>query len=267
MCPDDAPWAAFAPDELGTELVGTALRFRESVGSTNDLLKQAAREGTAEGAVLVADEQTSGRGRRGRTWAAPPGSSLLVSVLLRPGWLPAADAFLLTMLAATSAVEALEAETGVAIELKWPNDLQTGGRKLGGILVETELAQNGISWAVLGCGINVNWDPRSMPELSTTATSLQTESGAAVSRRALLRALLRRLDTRYRTLRSGAREELWAAWRDRLGTLGRAVHVDTPQGPIDGVAESVAPDGCLLVRDAEGRPHSVSAGDVSVRAR
>jgi len=247
--------------------VGAELRFLQSVGSTNDLLKAAAREGAAEGLVLVTDEQTSGRGRRGRSWTAPPGSSLLVSVLLRPQWLRPADAFLLTMLAATSAAEALEAESGVPIALKWPNDLQAGGRKLGGILVEAELGQAGIAWAVLGCGINVNWDPRAIPELSTSATSLQAEHGAALPRRALLAALLRRLDARYRSLRSGAREELYRAWRGRLNTLGRAVRVAMPQGTLEGRAEDVAPDGCLQVRDADGALHSISAGDVTLRAR
>src|SRR5687768_132907 len=128
-------WAYFAPHELQTELVGAELRFLKSTGSTNDLLKAAARAGAAEGLVLVADEQIAGRGRRGRSWTAPPGSSLLLSVLLRPGWLPAADTFLLTMLAAVSAAEALQAESGVAVELKWPNDLHVDGRKLGGILL------------------------------------------------------------------------------------------------------------------------------------
>lgn len=266
MEPHAADWTVFAPDELATEQIGGQLRFFASVGSTNELLKAAARENASQGLVLVADEQTAGRGRRGRGWTAPPGSSLLVSVLLRPGWLAPSDAFLLTMLAATAAAEALEAESGVVVELKWPNDLEAGGRKLGGILVETELGENAIAWAVLGCGVNVNWDPRSIPEL-TQATSLQLERGDALPRRNLLLALLRRLDLRYSRLRGGSREELYRAWRDRLNTLGRAVHVATPQGPIDGFAEDVAPDGCLLVRDAAGTLHSISAGDVSLRAR
>ncbi len=260
-------WAYFAPHELQTELVGAELRFLKSTGSTNDLLKAAARAGAAEGLVLVADEQIAGRGRRGRSWTAPPGSSLLLSVLLRPGWLPAADTFLLTMLAAVSAAEALQAESGVAVELKWPNDLHVDGRKLGGILLETELSESQVAWAVLGCGVNINWDPRGIPELSTSATSLQLEHGAALPRRALLAALLRRLDTRYRMLRSGARDELYRSWRDRLNTLGRLVRAATPNGQIDGLAEDVAPDGCLLVRDDGGTLHSIAAGDVSLRAQ
>jgi BirA family biotin operon repressor/biotin-[acetyl-CoA-carboxylase] ligase len=258
-------WTASLQTELHTTVLGREIRFLPSVGSTNDLLKDEARAGAAEGLIYVADEQVAGRGRRGRSWTAPAGTSLLTSILLRPTWLPAPDAFLLTMLAAASAAEAVEAVSGLRVDLKWPNDLQIGGRKLGGLLVETELDADMIHWAVIGCGINVNWNPRSIAELAPRATSLQAELNHPVDRRLLLHALLERLDKRYIDLQRGARSELFDAWRARLLTLGQHVQVDTPQGMIKGVAEDVTHDGALVVRDDHGQPHVVNAGDVSVR--
>lgn len=263
----DGHWTTFSPAELPTTIVGRELRFFASVGSTNDLLKEAARSGAIEGLVYVADEQVAGRGRRGRSWAAPSGTSLLSSVLLRPGWLPAADAFLLTMLAAVAAAEAIEQCSGLTVGLKWPNDLQIGPRKLGGILVETELSDIELNWVVIGCGINVNWDPRSIPELSATATSLSAELGRPLDRRALLQALLCRLDARLLELRRGARTALWQDWRARLVTLGQPVRVETPQGALDGEAIDVTLDGGLVLRDRDGQQHTITAGDVSIRPR
>lgn len=259
-------WTDGLSAQLGTTIIGRELRFLPSVGSTNDLLKDAARAGAAEGLVLVTDEQTTGRGRRGRSWTAPAGSSLLLSILLRPGWLPASDAFLLTMLAAVAAAEALE-HCGATVGLKWPNDLQIAGRKLGGILVETELRDDRIDWTVLGCGINVNWDPRDDPALATTATSLRLALGRPVERRALLTALLQRLDQHYLALRRGARTALSAAWRARLTMLGQPVRVETPGGVLEGVAEDVTHAGVLLVRTADGVCHPITAGDVTLRVQ
>lgn len=258
-------WASFQPGELPAVIVGRDVQFVPSVGSTNDALKDAARAGSAEGVVVVADEQVAGRGRRGRSWSAPAGTSLLVSILLRPMWLPAGDSFLLTILAAVAVAEALE-RSGVAIDVKWPNDLEINGRKLGGILVETEISDSRIQWAIIGCGININWNPRTIPELTTRATSLSMELGHTIPRRPLLQALLTVLDRRYVELRLGARSALFAAWRDRLYTLGQAVRAQTPQGTILGRAVDVTPDGALVIRDDHGRQHVVTAGDVSVRA-
>lgn len=260
----DHHWTTFDPSDLRTAIVGRKIGFFRSVGSTNDLLKAEARSGALEGLVFVTDEQVAGRGRRGRTWTAPAGSSLLVSILLRPHWLPASDGFLLTMLAAVAAAEALET-TEVRIDLKWPNDLEIGGRKLGGILVETELSDQSVNWAVIGCGININWDPRIIPELADRATSLGAELQRDLDRRPLLAALLRRLDARYAELRRGARSALFEAWRNRLTMLGQAIRVETPQGTLHGSAVDVTRDGALVVRGDDGEQRIITAGDVSVR--
>ena len=250
---------------LETAVVGREVRFFPSVGSTNDLLKNEARAGAAEGLVFVADEQVTGRGRRGRGWTAPAGSSVLASILLRPTWLPPHDAFLLTILAAVAAAEAVETVSRLTVDLKWPNDLHIGERKLSGLLVETELDADALHWAVIGCGINVNWNPRAMPELAAIATSVQAELGHGIDRRDLLRVLLERLDARYTALRLGARSALFDAWRARLRMLGRPVTADTPHGTLVGVADDVTHDGALVIRTEDGQRHIITAGDVSVR--
>lgn len=262
---DQGNWTSFASGTLPTRIVGNKVRFFPSVGSTNDLLKDQARLGAPEGLVFVADEQVTGRGRRGRSWTAPAGTSLLVSTLLQPTWLPANDAFLITMLAAVAAAEAIESVTRLAVDLKWPNDLQIKGRKLGGILVETEMSDAQLRWVVIGCGINVNWSPRSIPELAQLATSLSDEQGQAIDRRDLLAMLLTRLDDRYHKLRQGARSALFDAWRNRLCTLGQTVRAETPNGPIFGIAHDVTLDGALVLHDEQGRQHVVTAGEVSIR--
>ena len=250
---------------LGTRVVGREFHHVERTGSTNEDLKRRARAGAPEGLVLSADEQTEGRGRRGRTWVAPPGSSLLLSILLRPAWLPPIDGFFLTILGAVAGAEAVEQSTGLAAELKWPNDLELGGRKIGGILAETEVGGAVLQWTVIGIGLNVNWDPSGLPEIAMTATSLSRAAGRELPRAPLLRALLQRLDHWYLELRAGRRDRLFDAWRRRLTTLGQTVSVDRAGATIHGVAEGVTAQGALLVRDHAGTTHELTAGEVTVR--
>ena len=259
--------------DLGTTVVGSAAEHYPQLGSTNDLARERARAGQPEGLAIVADEQTSGRGRLGRGWAAPPGSSLLLSLLLRPTWLAPADAFALTMLAGVALCEAVEQATPLRPALKWPNDLLlphpgSGGpelRKAAGVLSEIELTGGSIDWLVLGMGVNVNWSPSGIVDgrdLGALATSVGTALGGSADRLALLRALLQRLDAGYLALRAGQRNALFASWRARLATLGQHVGVRLPAGELRGIAEDVEPTGALLVRDASGVLHSVLAGDI-----
>ncbi len=252
---------------LATRVIGREIQYVEQTGSTNDDLKTLARAGAAEGLMLGADEQTEGRGRRGRTWSAPPGSSLLCSTLLRPVWLPPTDAFYLTILAAVACVEAIEEAAGLQVELKWPNDILFEGRKLGGILVETEIANSVLSWTIVGIGLNVNWDTSSHPELSTTATTLVAAAGRPVSRVELLVSLLRRLDDRYLRLRAGQRQQLFEDWRGRLTTIGRSVRAESAAGMIEGYVEGVTPQGALIICDEVGERHELAAGEVSIRGQ
>ena len=260
---------------LETTIVGRAIEHYAQTGSTNDLARRQARAGHPEGLVILADQQTAGRGRMGRAWAAPPGSSLLLSLLLRPAWLPPADSFALTMLASVALCEAVEQVAPLRAALKWPHDLllpvRTAAgpvlRKAAGILSEIELAEERIAWVVIGIGINVNWSPSGVVDgrdLAEVATSVGAAAGQPIERVPLLRALLERLDARYDALRRDGRADLFDAWRARLTMLGQPVEIRLPRGELRGVAEDVEPSGALRVRGEQGALHTVMAGDVEV---
>lgn len=258
---------------LDSTIIGRTIEHYTQVGSTNDVIRRQAGAGHPEGLVILADQQTAGRGRLGRAWAAPPDSSLLLSLLLRPSWLAPADAFSLTMLASVALCEAVEQTTPVRAALKWPNDLllpvRTAAgptlRKAAGILSEIELDGNQIAWVVIGIGLNVHWAPAGIVDgrdLAEVATSVGAAAGQSVERLPLLRALLERLDARYAALRRGDHADLFERWHDRLTTLGQPVQISLPHGELRGVAEDVERSGALRVRDEQGTLHTVLAGDL-----
>jgi BirA family transcriptional regulator, biotin operon repressor / biotin---[acetyl-CoA-carboxylase] ligase len=229
-----------------------------STGSTNADLAARARNGEPAGAVLVTDHQTAGRGRLDRAWEAPPGASLLVSVLLTPHEpLPAA-----THTMALAAVDACLDVAGVMPELKWPNDLMIGPRKLAGILAEAVMTDGRISGVVVGMGLNVNWPPAAeLPgELAERVVALNHVAGRTVDRRALFDALLRHLAVRVRQW-STEPSALHADYRARLATLGRSVRVELADRHLEGVASDLTADGRLIVATA-GEQVAVSVGDV-----
>jgi BirA family biotin operon repressor/biotin-[acetyl-CoA-carboxylase] ligase len=217
--------------------------------STNRYLLDAARSGGPDGLVVVADVQTAGRGRLDRAWEAPPGSSLLVSVLLRAA--PATPARVV-MAAGLALAGAVAEVAGVAPALKWPNDLVVGDRKLAGLLAEADGDA-----LVVGAGCNVNWSAFP-PELSATATACNLEAGHAVDRDALLDAYLDAFD---RSLASG--DAVVHDYRAQLATLGRKVRVQQIRGDdLVGTATDVTDDGALMVRDAAGTDHTITTADV-----
>jgi BirA family biotin operon repressor/biotin-[acetyl-CoA-carboxylase] ligase len=242
--------------------VGRRVYHFAALDSTNDFLAKLAAEGAPEGTVVSADEQTAGRGRLGRSWLAPAGSCLLFSLLFRPAFLAPAQAQRLTMACSLAAAEAVEAETGLEVGLKWPNDLLVGRRKLGGIL--TELATQGtrLDYAIVGIGLNVNVDFRGRA-LADSATSIAQELGRLFLRLPLLLAILRRIDERYLALQGG--DSLHGEWAARLVTLGQPVQVTAPEGRYAGRAVGVDEDGALLLRLPDGDTVRILAGDVTLR--
>jgi BirA family transcriptional regulator, biotin operon repressor / biotin---[acetyl-CoA-carboxylase] ligase len=228
----------------------THVRWFDSLDSTNRYVLDEARGGAPEGLVAVADYQTAGRGRRGRDWVAPPGASLLVSVLLRPSLAPE-QIQLVAMASGVAMVVAVERVAGFTPALKWPNDLVVGDCKLAGILAEADGDA-----VVVGVGINVNWD-EFPPELTATATACNLEVGHAVDRRELLAAFLSELDDRYSNL-----DAVRAEYERRLATLGRRVRVERPGGDLEGRAVGVGESGELLVDGGGSTMIAVHVGDV-----
>jgi BirA family biotin operon repressor/biotin-[acetyl-CoA-carboxylase] ligase len=246
---------------LGTQVVGQTAYTYGSVGSTNDVARRLAEQGTPEGTLVLAEVQTAGRGRMGRRWEAPAGSSLLFSLVFYPQLEPQ-QTHRLTMCCALGVAEAILETTGLPATLKWPNDVLVHGRKVAGILTETGLTGDRLDWAIVGIGINVNFSRHVLERLAPGASTLASEAGHKVSRRQLLHALLKRIETHLLDLNRP--DLLVEAWRSCLSTLGRRVAVAGAEGVTRGLAEAVDRDGALLIRDDVGRVHRFLAGDVTI---
>jgi len=247
---------------LNTRRLGRTLEVYRVIESTNTRAAELARQGAPDGTLVLAEEQSAGRGRLGRSWLAPAGSSLLFSLVLRPRLQPP-EIQRLAMITSLAACHAVAELYGLLAAIKWPNDIQINGKKLGGMLCEAGMQAEKLSWVVVGLGLNVNLDPSRLGKMMVPATSLAHELGHEVARLPLLAALLERLERDYERVNSG-----WlphTAWRAHLATLGQPVQVSTPGEVITGTAEDVDANGALLVRLADGSQRSILAGDVTLR--
>jgi BirA family biotin operon repressor/biotin-[acetyl-CoA-carboxylase] ligase len=250
LCPDQIE------HELETKCVGRRIAVWNRVASTNDVAAAAASSLANEGLVVLAEEQFAGRGRRGRTWTAPPRSSLLMSVLLFPTG-PLDDNAALTALASLAVAEVVSGCVGREARIKWPNDVRVESKKVAGILVERGAG------SVIGIGVNSNIAHDQFTEaLRATATSLQILSGRTVDRSELARSLVRRLDALYETARNEGPRALSAAWRERCEPLGRLVRVETPNGTKSGILRALDPFHDLEIRLADGSSVAVPIREV-----
>ncbi len=237
----------------------------ERVESTNAVGKELAGRGEPEGAVVVAEEQTRGRGRLGRSWVSPAHVNLLFSLLLRPV-IPVEAVFSVTMALAVAVAETVERLCDVAVALKWPNDLFIGDKKAGGILSEFGVHGRRIAYVVAGLGLNVNWRVSESRQLGSWATSLLEETGREWSRGLLLGHVLKGFEVMYGRLGGGGSGEIHRRWQERLMMKGQEVEIRGQAELIRGTMVGVEPDGALRLRDHEGRLRRVVCGDVSLRA-
>lgn len=248
-------------DGLGTLFIGQKVVYFPRVTSTMELARQEARRGAAEGTVVIADEQMMGRGRMRRGWLSPKGSVSL-SIVLQPdvAHLPS-----LIMLSSLAVVHAIAGVTSLKPEIKWPNDVLIKGKKVCGILIESELKGNKVDYAIVGIGLNVNLKLSNYPEISQIATSLSDELGREISRLDIVRRLLTEFERLYLALKSGG--SIYDEWRDNLATLGKQVRVSSGDTVYEGTAESVNQDGSLLLRQPDGSLTRIVVGDLSLRQR
>lgn len=253
-------------EQLDTDRFGRSMRGFETVTSTNTEATDWAREGAPEGSVVVAEYQSAGRGRHGRTWTAKKGQNLMFSVVLRPD-LDAERLGLIPVAASVAVAEAVDAFVAPhRAVLKWPNDVLLEGRKTCGMLLESSLSrQRDATVVVLGVGMNVN--QTDFPEaLVDTATSLRLTTGRAVSRPPLFARLLQRLEAQYDAVQGGQANEIRAAFHERLATLDErtALHVAETGETLTGIVRGVTETGALRLDTPDG-PHTVHAGDVTTR--
>lgn len=245
-------------DGLRTQFLGRQVVCYKVIDSTNNVAKVLAQAGAAEGTMVIADEQTMGRGRLGRQWLAPAATSLLFSLIFRPD-LEAVRVQGLTMVCGLGVRQAIRELTGLPAQLKWPNDILLHGRKAGGILTEAGSTGWRLDYVVVGIGLNVNLDVRLLPA-EFNATSISHELGQPISRVKLLQQILWRIEERYLALCTGD----WplAEWANALETLGKWIEVHTAQGNWRGTAEAVDQEGALLLRLENGHVKRVLEGDI-----
>jgi BirA family biotin operon repressor/biotin-[acetyl-CoA-carboxylase] ligase len=245
---------------LDTSPFGSEVHYYSAIGSTNDAARELASAGAPEGTLVIANEQTAGRGRMGRQWHAPPDTSLLMSIILRPR-LPIELSHRLVMACGLAVADACSALTGLLVQVKWPNDLQIGGKKLAGLLAESAIAGNELEWVVVGIGLNVNQVFDADHPLWETATSLRMVSGTEYDRAVVLAQSMARLKEWYSYLDD---ERLTEAWRERCITLGQRIRVSTPAGVLDGLAENIDASGALWLQDDSGRRHRLTGGEATL---
>ncbi|MFC1976959.1 biotin--[acetyl-CoA-carboxylase] ligase [Chloroflexota bacterium] len=258
MVGDSLSPAAITRD-LETRFVGQNVFYYPSLTSTMEVARQEARQGAVEGTVIVADEQTAGKGRLKRAWLSP-GGNIALSIILYPSlaYLPS-----LIMLASLAVVHSIEAATGLQSQIKWPNDILFNGRKVCGILIESDVQGNTVNYTIIGIGINVNIRLADFPGILPIATSLGDEGGRDVSRLSVIRCLLIEIEKLYLALSAGG--SVYEEWRDSLVTLGKRVRATTGETIYEGVAESVDRDGSLWLRGLDDSLTRIVAGDVTLR--
>jgi BirA family biotin operon repressor/biotin-[acetyl-CoA-carboxylase] ligase len=251
---------------LHTDYVGRRFIYRPISESTmDDARRMLERINLPQGALVLAESQSAGRGRAGRSWVSPPDVNLYFTLLLFPPPQRLRPLAYVTPLAVAKAIESFSKQKGVPVvpDLKWPNDVQIGGKKVAGVLIETEHAPERVV-ALVGVGVNVNLETARFEEIAGLATSLKDATGLELPREELLAAICNEFEPLYEEALSGSRGP-FEDWKSRLVTLGQDVTVSTPDGAFQGRAVDVEDDGALLVALEDGRTRRVEAGDVRVR--
>lgn len=264
---------ASVPDLLGarevrlglkTHTIGSVVHALDEVDSTNSYASRLASGDAPDGTVVVADYQTSGRGRLGRRWESPKGVNIYTSIILRPGF-PPAEAPLITLAASVALVTAVRGLYGLAASIKWPNDMLISGKKSAGILTEMSAEPDRVRHIVLGVGIDVNMPLEEFPvEIREISSSVMLELGRKVNRAELMRRFLEEMERCYTMLLRGERAPLLDEWRSLSGMLGRRVRVTTLRGVTEGTALDINESGYLLLQAGDGAVSTITSGDVGI---
>ena len=263
-CSPDVMSKAEIESLLVTQWAGKKVVYSAEIDSTNTQAKAAGEQGEAHGTLFVADKQNAGKGRRGRVWESPAGSSIYMTILLRPD-LPPVKAPMLTLVMAVSVAEGIRQVTGLDTQIKWPNDIVLNKKKICGILTEMSTEIDYINYVVIGDGINVNQD--TFPEeLSETATSLKIESGQIYRRSELIASIMKQFEKNYEIfLETEDLSGIQDIYNEMLVNRGREVRVLEPGNEYNAFAEGINKTGELIVKTEAGEEKHIFAGEVSVR--
>ena len=272
-CPDIMD-AHEMKSRIHTKWAGGKLYYFPETGSTNTDAKKYAEQGDPHGTLVVADTQTGGKGRRGRSWQSAPGTTIAMSIVCRPDFMPD-KASMLTLVMGLSVAQAINQVTGLKTSIKWPNDIVVNGKKVCGILTEMSAELDYIQYLVIGVGINVNngFDlpgeerENTFPEeIRDVASSLYLETGKRISRAELITAIMERFEQNYETfLKTTDLSNLMQDYNGCLANYNKEVRVLDPKGDYEGMAKGIDHMGNLLVEKSDGTVEQVYSGEVSVR--
>jgi BirA family biotin operon repressor/biotin-[acetyl-CoA-carboxylase] ligase len=251
---------------LKTKTFGRVIRFYREVESTNDVAFDLAKEGAAEGTVVIADTQTKGRGRLQRKWISPPGFNLYMSIIFRPS-ISSKDATILTLVSSIALFETVNSH-GIKSQIKWPNDLLINRRKVAGVLTEMEPDGERVEFVLVGLGVNLNMTREVMNnlmgEVSEIATSVREELGREVDRSEFAANLINLLEKWYDEFNSKGKSNIIGEWKKRWGDLNKRVRVRIDGNVIEGIAYDLDQNGFLLIKKDNGEIERIIAGDVTV---
>jgi len=248
---------------LNTSFIGKKILYFKEITSTNEIAKQIATRLQIEGTLIIAENQTHGKGRMGRKWLSAPYKNLLFSIILTPYFKPI-ESFYLTMVASISVAMAIKEITSLDALIKWPNDVYIGNRKVCGILTEFSAQHDEISYIIVGIGVNVNIDPSMYQEISPIATSLYKELGRRVSRIFLLTRILEHMENLYITLINGEKQKIIDYWNSLSLIKDKYVKITSGKDVIEGVASGINENGHLIIIDSQKKKHSILSGDLEL---
>jgi BirA family biotin operon repressor/biotin-[acetyl-CoA-carboxylase] ligase len=244
--------------------IGSSVFRFDSVTSTNDLAREMADKPGNEGTVIVAREQTAGRGRQGRSWFSPPDDGLYFSVILGSSLRPSSLPFI-SLAAAVAVSEALASEYSLKPDIKWPNDVLLGGRKVCGILLESATEADRVQYAVLGIGINLAGSTRLPEQIQATSTTLLAETGAAINPDHLLQTVIDKLD-HWCGMADANPGAVTSRWQELSSYAeGCAVRITSTSSTLEGISRGLGAGGALRLETSDGIVHEVAAGDVTLR--
>ncbi len=252
LIPSEIKWS------LKTRTLGREVISYKKIDSTNTAAYDMAKKGIKEGVVVVADEQTKGRGRLGRTWASPARGGVYLSCILRPAMSPG-EVPKLTLAASISVAKTIREVSGLTAVIKWPNDVLINSKKVSGILLEMKAEQDRLDFVIIGIGINVNTPLKLLPKIGT---SIAGELGEEISRIKLTQVLLENLEANYRLVTNGDFSKVIDEWKDLTDMLGSRIRITLPNREFEGQAIDVDSDGTLLVRLDNGFIEKIFSGDV-----
>jgi BirA family biotin operon repressor/biotin-[acetyl-CoA-carboxylase] ligase len=250
-------------ERLPKSIFSQNVYYFHAIGSTNIYAKELAMRGEPEGTMVIAEEQTEGKGRLSRQWYSPSRVNLLFSVIYRPAF-SVERIFSLSMLTALAIVDSIHDIAGLHTLIKWPNDIYCKDKKVAGILTEFSTEKQKVEYVIVGTGLNVNWDMRGKPELDKLATSLRKELGHPISRVDLLVSILMLLERYYRHLLRGQSELIFDRWNEFSMVLGKEVLIGSAKEGKRATVTRIDKNGALVIRDKHGEESSVICGDIRV---